>query len=175
MLGELSTAAPTMGRLAKTRYTHDDMIDFIIANPGISQNSLAARYGYTPAWVSNIMASDAWQAKMAARREQLVDPTLVASLNERFAALAERSVTRLMERLDAPQVPDNVLLRAAELGAKGCGQIGAVASSQTPPPPSGVDHLAQLANRLLDLQSKIRTIPQGATIEGTAETVPQGT
>ena len=57
--------AKTMGNLDKIRYTHTDMIDHIIANPWVSQNDLAARYGYTPAWVSNIMASDAWQAAMA--------------------------------------------------------------------------------------------------------------
>ena len=32
-------------RIAKVRYTHEDCIDCIIANPGISQNDLAARYG----------------------------------------------------------------------------------------------------------------------------------
>lgn len=148
---ELVTRAPTMGNLAKIRYSHTDMIDFIIANPGCSQNALAARYGYSPGWVSNIMASDAWQSAMAARRGELVDPTLVATIDERFRGVALQSLTRLMQKLEAPQVSDQVVLRAVELGAKALG-IGGNAPPAAPPQ----DHLAQLANRLLDLQSGVR-------------------
>ena len=54
--------APTMGVVTKIGYSHQDMIDFIIANPGVTQNALAARYGYSVGWVSNVMASDAWQS-----------------------------------------------------------------------------------------------------------------
>lgn len=147
--------APTMGALAKIRYSHVDMIDYIIAHPGCTQNDLAARYGYTPGWISNVMSSDAWKSAMAARRTELVDPTLAATINERFTALTERSLTRLMEKLDAPQVSDNVVLRAVELGAKAMGVGG-----NAPPPAAPVDHLAQLANRLIDLQSRIRAVPQ---------------
>lgn len=156
--------APTMGNLAKIRYSHVDMIDYIIAHPGITQDHLAARYGYSPGWISNVMASDAWQSAMAARREELVDPVLKASLEERYKGLALHSLERLMERLDKPNVSDNVILRAAELGAKSVGVGG-----NAPPPPPDTDHLAQLANRLIDLQANIRNrLPQGATYEGVA-------
>ena len=155
MLEELeslpATHAPTMGRLDKLRYSHTDMIDFIIANPGTTQNHLAARYGYTAGWISNVMASDAWQSAMAARRSELVDPTLAATIDERFRGLTLRSVTRLMEKLEAPQVSDQVVLRAVELGAKAMGLGG-----HAPPAPPPTDHLAQLANRLIDLQSGVR-------------------
>jgi hypothetical protein len=146
-----------MGNLAKVRYSHLDMIDFILANPGCTQNALAARYGYTPGWISNVMASDAWQAAMAARRTEMVDPTLAATIDERFRALTDRSLTRLMEKLDAPQVSDNVVLRAVELGAKAL----AVGGNAAPKSPEA-DHLARLAERLIDLQSNIR---KGVTYE----------
>ena len=113
--------APTMGNLDRIRYTHADMIDFIIANPWVSQGDLAARYGYTQGWVSNIMASDAWQSAMAARREEVVDPNLKATLEERFRGMTILSLQRLQQKLEAPQVSDQVLLRAVELGAKACG------------------------------------------------------
>lgn len=146
-----ATHAPTMGNLAKIRYSHTDMIDFIIAHPGCTQNALAARYGYSAGWVSNIMASDAWQSAMAARRGELVDPTLVATIDERFRGIALQSLTRLMQKLEAPQVSDQVVLRAVELGAKALG-IGGNAPPAAPPH----DHLAQLANRLIDLQAGVR-------------------
>ena len=133
------------------RYSHTDMIDFIIANPGVAQGVLAARYGYTQAWISNVMASDAWKSAMAARREELVDPTLMLSINERFAAMTEKSIERVMEKLSAPTVSDQVALRAMELGAKAMG----VGGNAAPPPPAS-DHLAQLAARLIELQSSVR-------------------
>ncbi|MEG7795892.1 hypothetical protein, partial [Listeria monocytogenes] len=73
--------------MAKIRYSHTDMIDFIIANPGITQNDIAARYGYSVGWVSNVMASDAWQSAMAARRSEICDPVLVATVEERFKGI----------------------------------------------------------------------------------------
>lgn len=170
MLGELTQAvmpgpppathAPTMGALAKIRYSHTDMIDFIIANPGISQGALAARYGYTQGWISNVMASDAWQSAMAARREEIVDPALKLTVDERFRGLTVRSLERLMEKLDAPVVSDQVVLRAVELGAKAMG-VGGNAAPAAP----AQDHLANLANRLLDLQSKVRSAAN-PTMEG---------
>ena len=55
------------------------------------------------------MASDAWQSAMAARREEIVDPVLKMNLEERFRAVTTRSLERLMEKLDAPVVSDQVV------------------------------------------------------------------
>lgn len=175
LLGDLAQApppshAPTMGTLQKVSYTHTDMIDYIIAHPGCNNNQLAIRYGYSPSWISSVMASDAWKAAMAARREELVDPVLLMSLNERFEGMTRRSLERLQEKLDAPNVSDQVVLKAVELGAKAMGIGGNAAAA--PQAPAG-DHLAQLAERMLALQSKVR---QGAlqyveTVEARTVTV----
>lgn len=160
--------APTMGRLDKIKYSHQDMIDFIIANPHVGQAALALRYGYSQGWISNVMASDAWQVAMAARREEIVDPALKLTIEERFRGLTVRSLDRLMEKLDAPQVSDQIVLRAVELGAKAMG-VGGNAPPVAPP----ADHLAQLANRLIDLQSQVRArVIEGVTIDGQSEIVP---
>jgi hypothetical protein len=137
-----------MGRLDRIKYTHEDMIDFIIANPGIGLAGIAARYGYTIGWISNIMASDAWKARMAERRGELVDPVLTATITERMNGMVNLSMVRLMEKLEAPQCSDAVALKAFELGAKGLG-IGGNAAPQ--PVQLGEDHLARLAQRLVAL------------------------
>jgi hypothetical protein len=132
--------------IQKIRYTHDAMIDQIVMNPSISQNELAAVFGYTPAWVSLVMSSDAWKERLAARKAELVDPTIVASLNERFEAMVRRSLDVLNEKLAQPAsaIPDNLALRAAELGAKALGLGG-----NAPPPPVPAGRLEQLAERLV--------------------------
>jgi hypothetical protein len=161
--------APTMGRLDKVGYSHADMIDFIIANPRVTQNDLAARYGYSVGWVSNVMASDAWQSALAARRAEICDPVLVASVEERFKGITLLSLERLKQKLEAPQVSDNVVLRAVELGAKALGVGGNAAPAQVP---QG-DHLAALANRLIDLQSRVRA-SAAAEVVDVSSTMVQG-
>ena len=41
--------APTMGTVAKIRYSHTDMIDFIIANPAITLETQPTEYPYLAA------------------------------------------------------------------------------------------------------------------------------
>ena len=161
VLAGLMQHAPTMGKVAKLSYSHQDMIDTIIAQPGISQGELAARYGFTQGWICNVMASDAWKSAMAARREEILDPQLRLTVDERFRALTTRSLERLMEKLDAPQVSDQTVLRAVELGAKAMG----VGGNAAPPAPTS-DHLAHLAERLLLLQSQVRERLVGGEIKG---------
>jgi hypothetical protein len=148
----LGARAPTMGRLEKIRYSHEDMIDYLIANPSVTQDHLAARYGYSVAWVCNIMASDAWKARYAARRAEIVDPGLLQTVEDRFRGLAEQSLAVLQKKLAAPQVSDATVLKAVELGAKGIG-LGGFGTPTTPPAPVGEgDRLDRLAVRLLALQ-----------------------
>ncbi len=75
-------------------HTHVAIIDAIIADPCISQQQLAARFGYTAGWVSQILASAAFQARLAERTEELVDPTIRVSVEERFKAIVLRSIAR---------------------------------------------------------------------------------
>lgn len=149
------SSAPSMGRLKRISYTHDAFIDLIIQNPCISQGEIAATFGYTPGWISNVFASDAFQARLAQRREEIVDPAIKATVEERTKALLIRSLEVLAAKLDRPvaQVPDTVALRCMELGARALGMGG---NAVPPPAPSGADRLERLAHRLIDLQSNIR-------------------
>ena len=140
-------------QITKIRYSHDAMIDILVENPWVHQNQLAAHFGYSPAWISTVMATDLFKAKLAERREQLIDPELRASLKERFEAVVTKSLRVLQEKLEAPTVPDNLVLRAVELGAKALGLGG---NAPPPAPTYAPDHLNNLAGRLLALQARTR-------------------
>ena len=139
--------------IRKIRYSHDAMIDLIIMEPSISQNELAATFGYTPGWVSQVMSTDMFKARLEVRKEELTDPTIRATLKERFEAVTRRSLEILMEKLSVPNPPDNLVLEAAKLGSK---SLGMGISAPPPPAPNAVDHLANLAHRLVSLQSNAR-------------------
>jgi hypothetical protein len=140
----------------------------IVAEPWISQNELAARFGYTASWVSTIMTSDAFKCKLEERKDEIVDPVLRMGLEERFQAVTQRSLEILMEKLSAPTsaIPDNLVLQAAALGAKSLG-MGQIRPEVGLPPVNGID---KLADRLIALQRGIQgvTFRQSITLDGEA-------
>jgi hypothetical protein len=142
------------------------MIDLVIENPAISQNELAKYFGYSPAWVSVVFTSDAFKARLAARKAEIVDPVLQASLRERLEALTTRSMEVLMDKLSKPtdQVPDGLALKALEIGSKGLG-LGGNAPAQTTIVTA--DRVAGLAHRLMALQGG-----QGAVTDVVAREIP---
>lgn len=155
----------------KISYTHDAMIDAIIEQPRISEASLAAVFGYTPGWISQIISSDAFKARLEQRKDELVDPRLRMTLNEKFQALVNKSLDVLSEKLAMPSVDPELALQAAALGAKALGLGGNRAPVILQP---SSDRLTLLAQRLeglmpaapygevLDVQAKqIRASAEG--------------
>ena len=143
-----SGPAPTMGKLTKVSYTHEALIDTIVAHPDISQARLALMFGYTPGWISNLLASDLIQARIAERRKEMVDPVVAQTVEERVRGLMLRSMAVLQEKLDSPAVDDKTALRVYELSSKNLGIGGNAAAA---PPSMDPERLERLATRLRDL------------------------
>lgn len=107
--------------IGRVKYTHDAMIDILIAHPGVTQNALAQHFGYTPAWVSRVVNSDAFQARLAVRKADLVDTTLVLSIEERLKTLVSASLDKLMDKLNSGVANFDQTLKAVEIGTKALG------------------------------------------------------
>lgn len=149
----------------KISYTHDAMIDLIIANPAISQNQLALHFGYSASWVSQVIACDAFQARLAERTKDLVDPTIRATVEDRFKALVLRSLDILREKLDKPSeaIADNLALRTLELSSRALGY----GARQDPTPPAAVNvsvHLENLGGNLVQLLRKKKAEAEDAEV-----------
>ena len=108
------------GAIARVSYTHDSMIDLIIANPAISQGAIAQHFGYTQAWVSRVFNSDAFQARLAARKTEIVDPQLVLTIDEKLKALASKSLDIVLEKLTVTNSAE-MGLKALEITSKALG------------------------------------------------------
>ena len=108
------------GAIQRVKYTHDALIDMIIANPAVSQGQLATTFGYTQGWLSRVMNSDAFQARLAARKMEVVDPQLVLSIDEKLRALASKSLDVVLDKLSVTQNPDTAL-KALEVTSKALG------------------------------------------------------
>jgi len=107
-------------RLLKTRYSHEAMIDVIIAEPTIKQNKLAEMFDRSVPWISRIIGSDAFQAALAKRREELTDPFLVATIEERFRGIATQSLEIIAEKLEASKNVD-LALKSLDVSVKALG------------------------------------------------------
>jgi hypothetical protein len=147
----------------KLRYTHEAMVDQILTRPSISQNELGALFGYGPSWISQILASDAFQARMAERREEIVDPAVRASVEEQFKGLVLRSLDILREKLNRPSaaIPDNLAIRSLELASRA---LGYGARESTVAVQVNVDnHLEKLGENLVGLlqRKKAEAITEG--------------
>lgn len=104
----------------KTRYSHEAMADIILANPAISQNELAAYFGYSAGWISTIITSDAFQSYLATRKEQVIDPVLRGAIEESFRGLVIRSIEILRHKLNA-DVDGGFALEVMKHSAKALG------------------------------------------------------
>ncbi len=146
-------------RLQKVRYTHEAMIDVLIAEPTITQNELAKRFEMSVSWVSIVLGSDSFQAALTKRREELTDPFLIATIEERFRGLASQSLEVIAENLEKTRNTD-LALKALDMSAKALG-FGARA-----PNPTGAiqnNFVVQLPPKMADSTEWAQT--HGRTIE----------
>lgn len=141
------------GGVAKTSYTHEALADLILQNPAITQNELAAAFGYTPGWISQILASDAFQAFIAERKDKIIDPMLRGAIEESMKGLVLQSVERLREKL-AANPSDTLVLEVFKSSARALGYGARVEVS------GNINHTHGLAGILqsLPVQEKILNV-----------------
>jgi hypothetical protein len=121
MFTDPSTGEITNG-IARVRYSHDAMIDLLIAEPTVKQNDLAVIFDRTPAWISQVINSDAFQSRLEERKAELVDPVITASIRDRLNAVASASLSRILDKITSPlPLTDDFLLESAKLATKALG------------------------------------------------------
>ncbi len=158
---EAQALAPALPRQHCHFYTHDALIDLMIARPGLFRHELAAHFGRTTVWLKNVMSADSFRAKYHARVGEMVDPLLQDGVKTRFDVMLNRSLEVLQAKLEKPadQVSDGLVLKAIELGAK-AGAIGGF--GQVAPPASNT--AAEAEERLRRLHANLTGI--GAQLAG---------
>ncbi len=140
-----------MPQQLRAQYTHEAMVDLYVTDPSIPQHEVARIFGVTPAWISTIYCSDSFQARLAARRAEVVAPLIKEEVEARFKAVTQRSLEILQEKLAAPSaaISDDLALKAASLGAKALG-MGLPAPAVNVVMPSD-ERLRRLADNLTGL------------------------
>lgn len=120
-------------QLKKIGITHDSIIDFVITQPQATYREIAAAFGYTPEGIGIICRSDAFKARLEARKGELVDPIIKQSVEERLTGLAHASIDILQRKLATSDDP-KLALAALDASTKAAGygaRSGAVAGGVT--------------------------------------------
>ena len=116
----LEELLPSRSVVKRISYTHDAMIDLVIADPLISQGQLARHFGYTEGWVSQVFNSDNFRERLAERKEEIVDPVLKMSIEEKLRGLVDKSIEVLMKKLI--EAPNGALaIKALDSGSRALG------------------------------------------------------
>jgi hypothetical protein len=148
------------------------MLALIIANPDLTHAQYAAHFGRTPSWFASVLASEAFQIALADRKDEIPDPAITATMEERLKALAMRSLFVIQSKLDAPQVSDQTVLAAAQLGIKGLGLGNAVPVLAAPPAlATGAE---AVADRIMEAMARAKARTNAQAVDVAVKEVPSG-
>jgi hypothetical protein len=104
-------------RLQRVHYSHEAIIDRMITDPTLTQRQLASEFQVSENWLSTVVGSDAFQAALAKRRDDLLDPLVVASIEERFKGAVHLSLSVITEKLETSRNTD-LALKTLDISAK---------------------------------------------------------
>jgi hypothetical protein len=96
-------SGPAFNTKHREAYTHDALIDFILAQPGASYREIGEAFGYSGQGIMLIMHSDAFKARYEMRRTEIVDPLVTAKISERLDMLASQSIEILSRKLETSE------------------------------------------------------------------------
>lgn len=109
-------------QIAKVNWRHEQIVDWMLANPKARQSECADEFGVTEAWLSTIINSDAF-IEYRARRYALHQKMLSESTIERVEGLAQLGVEVLSARIEAEResIPLGIVKESADMALKACG------------------------------------------------------
>lgn len=153
-------SGPNQG-IGQVSYKHDQIIDFIIANPCVSQNEIARKFDYSVGWVSQMISSDAFQVRLAERSGDLIDPLLRRDRDAMFKSLIDRSWEVLSEKMAAPinTISDQLAVRVMELSSRAIGYGARDPATLVIQQNNSIDvHLEKMGDGLTKLLRKTRAV-----------------
>lgn len=106
-------------QIDKVSPKHEAILTFLIANPEMSRNEIARHFGVSPSWLSVVINSDVFQARLRERQDEFFSSAL-EPIRSKLTRLAEQSLDRLNEVVPFERDVDT-LRGAAKLALEGLG------------------------------------------------------
>lgn len=103
---------------------HEAILQFMIGNPTLKMSEIAGHFGVTPAWLSTIVWSDAFQNQLARRHDELFDVAVVQELGDKVSAAAHMTMDEYLAKIPTMTTDQLIngsdkLLKSLGYGSKG--------------------------------------------------------
>lgn len=165
-------------QIGKISYTHEAFINWLLENPERPLRDAAAYFGYTQAWLSTILHSAVFQAKLS-ERQDAVFASVAQDIPSKLRAAADIGLEKLTLKLENTEDGEFILDATDKL----LHRMGyAPSASRNPVTPAHVTNNTQInmfqvdAAQLAEARQRITARP--AAIEGevlvTEETAVRG-
>lgn len=116
--------------IQRMSHTHEQIINWLLLNPEKSLRECADFFGYTQSWLSTLIHSDLFQARLR-ERQQEVAARVTATIPEKLQAVANIALEKLGEMVAKSEDPEFVL----DAADKALHRMGyAPASARNPAP-----------------------------------------
>jgi len=129
-------------QLQDLSYRHEAILDWLILNPAKSQRECALALGYTEAWLSQVINSNLFQARLAMLQQEKRECGIF-TIAEKLAGLADAAIEKTIKSVEVSADPAFVL-SAAEVALK---RLGYGAKVPTPVSATQVNHTTIIATQ----------------------------
>lgn len=151
--------------------THNAIADWLIANPGKGQmGKCAAVFGISPAWLSTITQSDAFQALLKSKQEKTYQEVIIP-LQDKIAGVAHAAVEKLGEVVN--ETNDGRLVKDVAdsmLNKLGYGAKATPAGEGAGAPGTTINNTLIVADRAALAEARaLQSQYYGRTLEGPSE------
>lgn len=89
-----------MAELKTISHTHDMVMNWMLENPHRNLQDCAAYFGYTPTWLSSMIHSDAFQAKLK-EKQGAVFSMIAEDIPARMRGLAHLAIDKMEKKLES--------------------------------------------------------------------------
>lgn len=129
-------------QLQDLSYRHEAILDWLVLNPDKSQGDCALALGYTQAWLSQVINSNLFQARLAMLLQEKREHGIF-TVAEKLAGLADLAIERTIKHVEVSADPAFVL-SAAEVALK---RLGYGAKAPVPTGPVTVNNTLVVATQ----------------------------
>lgn len=97
--------------IQKLSHKHEEIMNFMLANPTAKLADVAKHVGMTQPWLSCIIHSEAFQASLAIRQDAIFNGT-VLPIKQKMTAIAHQALDQISDRM--PMMEDKVVASIAD-------------------------------------------------------------
>lgn len=105
--------------LQNISHMHEAIMNWMIANPSRRLKECAAEFGVSRPWLSIIIHSDLFQARLREKQERIFS-SIAESLQTKLGALADTTIEKLLDQIEVTADPD-FLLETGKFATKALG------------------------------------------------------